>query len=346
MQDIIDPKFTNDDINEFSLRPSSLSEFIGQKKLKENLSIFMQAAKQRNEPLDHILFYGPPGLGKTTLSNIISKEMGTNIKSTTGPVLERVGDLAAMLTNLSEGDIFFIDEIHRINHLVEETLYSVMEDFKLDIIIGQGPSAKNIKLDIPRFTLIGATTRAGLLTSPLRDRFGIVNQMDFYELDELKIIIKRSANILNIKISDEGADEIGKRSRGTPRIANRLLKRIRDYSDVKNNGVIDKQSAIYGAEMLEVDNLGLDKLDRKILLSLIEKYNGGPIGIETLAIISSEEIDTITDVCEPFLIKEGFLVRTPRGRIVTDAAYKHFGLEKKYKRNKNIGGAENDLFER
>ena len=341
--DIIDPKFTNDDVNEFSLRPTNLSEFIGQKKLKENLSIFMQAAKKRGEPLDHILFYGPPGLGKTTLSNIISREMGTNIKSTTGPVLERVGDLAAMLTDLSEGDIFFIDEIHRINHLVEETLYSVMEDFKLDIIIGQGPSAKNIKLDIPRFTLIGATTRAGLLTSPLRDRFGIVNQMDFYELDELKIIIKRSANILNIQISDDGAEEIGKRSRGTPRIANRLLKRIRDYSDVKNDGVIDKQSAIYGAEMLEVDTLGLDKLDRKILLSLIEKYNGGPIGIETLAIISSEEVDTITDVCEPFLIKEGLLIRTPRGRIVTDSAYKHFGINKQ-KYNKNIGGQENDLF--
>jgi Holliday junction DNA helicase RuvB len=320
-----------------------LNEFIGQKKLKENLSIFMQAAKQRGEALDHILFYGPPGLGKTTLSNIISKEMGTNIKSTTGPVLERVGDLAAMLTDLSEGDIFFIDEIHRINHLVEETLYSVMEDFKLDIIIGQGPSAKNIKLDIPKFTLIGATTRAGLLTSPLRDRFGIVNQMDFYDLDELKIIIKRSANILKIKISEDGAEEIGKRSRGTPRIANRLLKRVRDFADVKNNGVIDKNSAIYGTEMLEVDHLGLDKLDRKILLALIEKYNGGPIGIETLAIISSEEIDTITDVCEPFLIKQGLLIRTPRGRIVTDSAYEHFGLKRK--NNKNSGGQENDLFE-
>ncbi len=340
MSDIINPIFSPEDLNEYSLRPKNLSEFIGQKKLKENLSIYIQAAQKRGEPLDHILFYGPPGLGKTTLSNIIAKEMGSNIKSTTGPVLEKVGDLAAILTDLGEGDIFFIDEIHRINHLVEEALYSVMEDFKLDIIIGQGPSAKSIKLDIPKFTLVGATTRAGLLTSPLRDRFGIISHFDFYEFDELKIIIKRSANILNIKISEYGADEIARRSRGTPRIANRLLKRIRDYADVKNDGLIDKKSAIAGSEMLEVDELGLDKLDRKILLQMIDKYKGGPVGIETLAVITSEEIDTITDVCEPYLIKEGLMIRTPRGRIVTDLAYKHFGMLSKKKKEDS-----DDLFE-
>lgn len=338
--DLISPNFLTEDNSEFSLRPNTLSEFIGQKKLKENLSVFIQATKKRNEPLDHILFYGPPGLGKTTLSNIIAKEMGANIKSTTGPVLEKVGDLAAILTDLSEGDVFFIDEIHRMNHIVEETLYSVMEDFKLDIIIGQGPSAKNIKLDIPKFTLIGATTRAGLLTSPLRDRFGIVNHLDFYNVEEIKIIVKRSANILNIKVTDDGALEIATRSRGTPRIANRLLKRIRDFADMKNDGIIDKNISIDSSEMLEVDSLGLDKVDRRILLSMIENYNGGPVGIETLAIITSEEIDTITDVCEPYLIKQGLLIRTPRGRIVTDKAYKHFNI------NKNIknGGEEDDLF--
>lgn len=339
-RDLINPNFLTEDNSEFSLRPNSLSEFIGQKKLKENLSVFIQATKKRNEPLDHILFYGPPGLGKTTLSNIIAKEMGANIKSTTGPVLEKVGDLAAILTDLSEGDVFFIDEIHRMNHIVEETLYSVMEDFKLDIIIGQGPSAKNIKLDIPKFTLIGATTRAGLLTSPLRDRFGIVNHLDFYNVEEIMVIVKRSANILNIKVTDDGALEIASRSRGTPRIANRLLKRIRDFADMKNNGIIDKNIAIDSSEMLEVDSLGLDKVDRRILLSMIENYNGGPVGIETLAIITSEEIDTITDVCEPYLIKQGLLIRTPRGRIVTEKAYKHFNINKNIKNE----GEEDDLF--
>jgi holliday junction DNA helicase RuvB len=339
-RDLINPNFLTEDNSEFSLRPNSLSEFIGQRKLKENLSVFIQATKKRNEPLDHILFYGPPGLGKTTLSNIIAKEMGANIKSTTGPVLEKVGDLAAILTDLSEGDVFFIDEIHRMNHIVEETLYSVMEDFKLDIIIGQGPSAKNIKLDIPKFTLIGATTRAGLLTSPLRDRFGIVNHLDFYNVEEIMVIVKRSANILNIKVTDDGALEIASRSRGTPRIANRLLKRIRDFADMKNNGIIDKNIAIDSSEMLEVDSLGLDKVDRRILLSMIENYNGGPVGIETLAIITSEEIDTITDVCEPYLIKQGLLIRTPRGRIVTEKAYKHFNINKNIKNE----GEEDDLF--
>ncbi len=316
------------DTQDISLRPNRLKDFIGQKKLKENLSVFIEASKKRQEPLDHILFYGPPGLGKTTLSNIIAHEMNTFIKSTQGPVLEKVGDLAAILTDLEKGDIFFIDEIHRMNHNVEETLYSVMEDFKLDIIIGQGPSAKNIKLDIPKFTLIGATTRAGLLTSPMRDRFGIVHHLDFYDIDDIIIIIKRSAKILNISITDDGAFEIAMRSRGTPRIANRLLKRIRDFAEVKNNGLIDKTIAIESSEMLEVDSLGLDKLDRTILLKMIENYNGGPVGIETLAILTNEEMDTITDVCEPFLIKEGLLIRTPRGRVVSEKAYKHFNIKK------------------
>ncbi|MDR0676347.1 MAG: Holliday junction branch migration DNA helicase RuvB [Elusimicrobiota bacterium] len=340
-KDITNSNFLNEDINEFSLRPTLLKEFIGQTKLKENLNIFIQATKKRKEPLDHILFYGPPGLGKTTLSNIIAKEMDASIKSTTGPVLERIGDLAAILTDLSEGDILFIDEIHRMNHVVEETLYSVMEDFKLDIIIGQGPSAKNIKLDIEKFTLIGATTRAGLLTSPLRDRFGIMNHLDFYDVKDIVIIIKRSASILNIEVTDDGAFEIASRSRGTPRIANRLLKRIRDFADVRNEGIIDKEIAIKGAEMMEIDNLGLDKVDRQILFAMIENYNGGPIGIETLAIITNEETDTITDVCEPFLIKEGLLIRTSRGRVVTDKAYKHLNLKKK---NNSFVGGDDDLF--
>ncbi|MFC1485249.1 Holliday junction branch migration DNA helicase RuvB [bacterium] len=328
MSDIISPEFSfQEDLNEYSLRPEKLTEFIGQKKLKEKLSIFIEAAKKRKEPLDHVLFYGPPGLGKTTLSHILAKEMGANFKSTTGPVLERVGDLAAILTDLSEGDVFFIDEIHRMNHLVEEALYPVLEDFKLDIIIGQGPGAKNIKLDIPRFTLVGATTRAGLLASPMRDRFGIIHHLDFYTLKDLEIIVKRSAQILKINIENDGAIEIARRSRGTPRIANRLLKRIRDFADVKNNGIINKQCAQDASEMLEVDHKGLDILDRRVLEAIIEKYNGGPVGIDTLAVVVSEEIDTITDVCEPYLIQQGFIARTPRGRMATVLAYQHLGLE-------------------
>ncbi|MCP4482501.1 MAG: Holliday junction branch migration DNA helicase RuvB [bacterium] len=329
MSDIIDPQFSVEDIQEFSLRPTKLTEFIGQNQLKSNLSIFIQAAKNRGESLDHVLFYGPPGLGKTTLSNIIAHEMSANIKTTTGPVLEKVGDLAAILTDLSEDDVFFIDEIHRMNHLVEEALYPVLEDFKLDIIIGQGPSAKNIKLDIPRFTLVGATTRAGLLTSPLRDRFGIVHHLDFYNEQELTVIIKRSASILNIEISDEGAVAVAVRSRGTPRIANRILKRIRDFAEVKHNGVIDSFCVQESAKMLDIDEIGLDKVDRKVLLSMINNYAGGPVGLDTLAVVTGEEVDTISDVCEPYLIQQGLMLRTPRGRVVTDAAYQHFNLKRK-----------------
>jgi holliday junction DNA helicase RuvB len=328
-ENITSPIYTpTEDVFEYSLRPDKLDDFIGQEKLKENLNIFMQAAKNRKEPLDHTLFYGPPGLGKTTLAHIIAKEMGANLKSTTGPVLEKVGDLAAMLTDLAPGDVFFIDEIHRINHLVEEALYPVLEDFKLDIIIGQGPSAKNIKLDIPKFTLVGATTRAGLLASPMRDRFGIVGHLKFYDQKELSMIIKRSAKILGVNIDDSGIEEISRRSRGTPRISNRLLKRIRDYAEVKNGGVIDSKCAKIAAEMLDVDHAGLDYMDRKILSTIIEKYSGGPVGIETIAVAVSEEIDTITDVAEPFLIQSGFIARTPRGRVATELAYQHLGISR------------------
>ncbi|MCK9582703.1 MAG: Holliday junction branch migration DNA helicase RuvB [Endomicrobiales bacterium] len=311
---------------ENSLRPQTLEEFIGQDKLKANLKVFIDAAKKRGQALDHCLFYAPPGLGKTTLANIISREMGSNLRSTSGPVLERVGDLAAILTNLCEGDIFFIDEIHRMNHLVEEALYPAMEDFELDIIIGQGPSAKTIKLPVPRFTLVGATTRAGLLSSPLRDRFGIVSHLEFYSDTELATIIKRSASILKVEIQGGGITEIAKRSRGTPRIANRLLKRVRDFAEVKNNGLITQELAATSLECLEVDSAGLDLMDRRILKAIIEKFSGGPVGVDTIAVSVSEEVDTVTDVYEPYLIKAGFLARTPRGRVVTSNAYKHLGL--------------------
>jgi len=311
---------------ENSLRPQTLEEFIGQDKLKANLKVFIEAAKKRGQALDHCLFYAPPGLGKTTLANIISREMGSNLRSTSGPVLERVGDLAAILTNLCEGDIFFIDEIHRMNHLVEEALYPAMEDFELDIIIGQGPSAKTIKLPVPRFTLVGATTRAGLLSSPLRDRFGIVSHLEFYNDNELAAIIKRSASILKVEIQSGGITEIAKRSRGTPRIANRLLKRVRDFAEVKNNGLITQELASTSLDSLEVDTAGLDMMDRRILKAIIEKFSGGPVGVDTIAVSVSEEVDTVTDVYEPYLIKAGFLARTPRGRVVTANAYKHLGL--------------------
>jgi len=311
---------------ENSLRPQTLEEFIGQDKLKANLKVFIEAAKKRGQALDHCLFYAPPGLGKTTLANIISREMGSNLRSTSGPVLERVGDLAAILTNLCEGDIFFIDEIHRMNHLVEEALYPAMEDFELDIIIGQGPSAKTIKLPVPRFTLVGATTRAGLLSSPLRDRFGIVSHLEFYNDTELAAIIKRSASILKVEIQAGGITEIAKRSRGTPRIANRLLKRVRDFAEVKNNGLITQELASKSLDSLEVDTAGLDMMDRRILKAIIEKFSGGPVGVDTIAVSVSEEVDTVTDVYEPYLIKAGFLARTPRGRVVTANAYKHLGL--------------------
>jgi Holliday junction DNA helicase RuvB len=308
------------------LRPSSFDDYIGQEKVKENLKIFISAARMRGDALDHALFYGPPGLGKTTLANIIAAEMGANLKSTSGPVIEKSGDLAALLTNLKEGDILFIDEIHRLSNVIEEVLYSAMEDFKLDIMIGQGPSARSIKLDLPPFTLVGATTRAGLLTSPLRDRFGVVHRLDFYTENELEVIVTRSAAILEIPIQPDGAREIARRSRGTPRIANRLLRRVRDYAQVKADGVIVRDVAQKSLEMLEVDAMGLDKMDHKLLLTLIEKFKGGPVGIESLAASISEEKDTIEDVLEPYLMQTGFIHRTPRGRVATQMAYEHFGI--------------------
>jgi Holliday junction DNA helicase RuvB len=311
---------------ESSLRPQVLDDFVGQEKLKQNLKVFIEAAKKRGQALDHCLFYSPPGLGKTTLSHIIAREMGGNMRSTSGPVLERVGDLAAILTNLAEGDVLFIDEIHRMNHLVEEALYPVMEDFELDIIIGQGPSAKTIKLPVPRFTLVGATTRAGMLSSPLRDRFGIINHLNFYTPEELRLIVKRSSQLLEIGIDDDGVDEIALRSRGTPRIVNRLLRRVRDFAEVRAGGRITRTVAQESLDALEVDPIGLDKMDRLLLQTMIEKFSGGPVGVETLAVAISEEVDTITDVYEPFLIQVGFVARTPRGRVVTEHAYRHMGL--------------------
>ncbi|MFH1238911.1 MAG: Holliday junction branch migration DNA helicase RuvB [bacterium] len=311
---------------DYALRPKTLAEFVGQEKMKENLQICIEAAKKRKDPLEHCLFYSPPGLGKTTVAHIIAAEMGVNIKSTSGPVLEKAGDLAAILTNLSEGDIFFIDEIHRMNRVVEEVMYPVMEDFQLDIIIGQGPSARSIKLDLPRFTLVGSTTRAGLLTSPLRSRFGIVNYLNFYNVQELAAIVKRSAKILNIYLDEDGAREIARRSRGTPRIANRLLRRVRDYSQVRADGKITREVADQALKMLEVDDMGLESMDRKILDTIIHKFNGGPVGIETIAIAINEEVDTITDVYEAFLMQVGFLARTARGRVVTKLAYQYFNL--------------------
>ncbi len=312
---------------ENSLRPKSLNEYVGQEKVKEKLKIFIEAARKRKEALDHCLFYGPPGLGKTSLAHIIAHEMGASIRSTSGPVIERPGDLAALLTNLEEKQVLFIDEIHRLPHTVEEILYPAMEDYQLDILIGQGPSAKTIKLDLPKFTLVGATTRAGLLTSPLRDRFGVVARLDFYTPQELEIIAIRSAKLLDIEIEKEGALEIARRSRGTPRIVNRLLKRVRDFAEVKAGGVITQKVAHDALLMLEVDEKGFDHMDRKILMTIIEKFSGGPVGVETLASAISEEKDTIEDVYEPFLIQCGFLQRTPRGRIATDLAYQHFGLK-------------------
>jgi len=312
--------------NEINLRPKWLHEYIGQDKVKNKLSIFIKAAKKRREPLDHVLLCGPPGLGKTTLANIIANEMGVNVRITSGPAIEKAGDLASILTNLGEDDVLFIDEIHRLNRSVEEILYPAMEDFALDIIIGKGPSARSIRLDLSRFTLIGATTRAGLLTSPLRDRFGVILNLELYDIESLQDIIKRSANILNIKIDDEGAREIAKRSRGTPRIANRLLKRVRDYAQVKANGVITYQVAKEGLNILEIDELGLDHVDRKIILTIIEKFNGGPVGIDTLSATIGEEKNTIEDVYEPYLLQINFINRTPRGRVATKEAYEHFNI--------------------
>lgn len=313
--------------SEYSLRPKSLNEYIGQTKVKENMKIYIEAAKKRGEPLDHVLLYGPPGLGKTTLSNIISNEMNSNIKITSGPAIEKPGDLAALLTNLSEFDVLFIDEIHRLNKSVEEILYPALEDYTLDIIIGKGPSARSIRLDLPKFTLIGATTKAGSLTTPLRDRFGIVERLELYEPEDLQKIVKRSAGILNVDIDDTASIEIAKRSRGTPRIANRILKRVRDYAAVLGDGKVDLNMAKIALNKLEIDDLGLDQTDRNILLTIIQKYAGGPVGIETLAATTGEEIETIEDVYEPFLMQIGFIARTPRGRIALPAAYEHLNLE-------------------
>ena len=325
---LISPALSDDDTSyDASLRPKNFDEYIGQTKVKDNLSIFIEAAKGRSDALDHVLLYGPPGLGKTTLSCIIASELGVNIKTASGPTIEKAGDLAAILTNLEERDVLFIDEIHRLSSVVEEILYPAMEDFQLDIMIGQGPSARSIKLDLPRFTLIGATTRAGLLTSPLRDRFGVISRLEFYLPEELKTIVKRSAGLLNIAIDEEGAYEIARRSRGTPRIANRLLRRTRDFAEVRANGEITRKVADDALKMLEVDSKGFDLMDRKLLLTIIEKFRGGPVGLDTLAAAISEQRDTIEDLYEPYLRQEGFLGRTPRGRVATSNAYLHFGLE-------------------
>ncbi len=320
---LIAPVIRSEDRWDAALRPTRLTEYIGQEKLRANLSIFIQAARKRKEALDHVLFYGPPGLGKTTLANIMAYEMGVNIRATSGPVIERAGDLAAMLTNLEEGDVLFIDEIHRLSPQVEEILYPAMEDFQLDIIIGQGPAARSIKMDLPRFTLVGATTRTGLLTTPLRGRFGVVSRLDFYDHGELAQIVSRSAHLLNIAVDDEGAYEIARRSRGTPRIANRLLRRVRDFAEVEHDSRVTKNVA-HGALMrLEVDEMGLDYMDAKLLSTLIDKFSGGPTGLDTLAASISEEKETIEDVIEPFLLQQGLITRTPRGRIATPLAYTH-----------------------
>lgn len=308
------------------LRPDTLETYIGQENVKKNLKVFIEAAKQRGEALDHVLLYGPPGLGKTTLSNIIANEMGVNIKTTSGPAIERAGDMAAVLNSLNEGDVLFIDEIHRLNRMIEEILYPAMEDYVIDIMIGKGPGARSVRLDLPKFTLIGATTRAGLLTAPLRDRFGVIQRLEPYDVQNLKTILKRSADVLQVELEDTGAEEIARRSRGTPRLANRLLKRVRDFAQVQYNGIITEEVAKFALDLLEVDKMGLDQVDRNMLLTMIEKFDGKPVGLDTLAASINEATDTIEDVYEPYLLQLGYIQRTPRGRIVTKLGYAHFGL--------------------
>ncbi|MBR4249632.1 MAG: Holliday junction branch migration DNA helicase RuvB [Verrucomicrobia bacterium] len=326
---IISTDVTDEDIVlENHLRPQLLSDYIGQTKAKDTLKIYIEAAKNRGEPLDHVLLYGPPGLGKTTLAGIIANEMGVNMKITAGPAIEKPGEMAAILNNLKEGDVLFVDEIHRLNRQVEEVLYPAMEDYAIDIVIGKGATARSIRLNLPHFTLVGATTRAGMLTAPLRDRFGVVHRLEFYTKEELKTIVLRSAKVLNVEIEPEGAALIAARSRGTPRIANRLLKRLRDFAQVKYDGRITADVAEFALDILQVDKMGLDRMDREVLLSIIQKFGGGPVGLETLATSVGEDVGTLEDVCEPYLIQSGLLLRTPRGRMASDLAYSHLGLEK------------------